>query len=324
MGRSWIAVFVVMACLYGVPAAAETCAQTCRGLSREHGWKRSETVGCTKSCKRAQRECRGLEGIDRRACRDDLKRCAEQCTAIWPVGAVRTDREYCQFICAECGRDLATFCIEAPDAARLARCCGREGEGSCCSHAGLLDPPECCAAGSTCCVFGGCIDTQTDTRHCGDCGQACAGADVCVDGICRPPSCDEPLVGTRSMTETRTGPGANGQTRTLTVTAVFDPCGIVVNGQCSSTTTLVCTLDGAEVPCTPNSEGFITNGMFDSAISRGAFCAADAVPCSGSCTLQLGNEQRSYACTGCIAPECEATAVAACACYAPGGCVSSQ
>ncbi len=104
------------------------------------------------------------------------------------------------------------------------------------------------------------------------------------------------------------------------MTATSDPCGIVINGQCTGTTTLVCTLDGAERPCTVNDEGFISNGMHASATTRGAFCAAAGVACSGSCSVQVGLELRSYACAGCVRPECEEPLAAACECAYPGGC----
>ncbi len=299
-------------------ASAAVCAETCRSQGREYGWKRAEVVGCTKACKREQRKCRGLRGADRRACQADLGPCAGTCAGMWPVGEARTDREYCQFICSECGRDLATFCIEGPT--RVARCCGREGEGPCCSHLAAPDPPECCAVGDTCCTRG-CIDTRSDPANCGDCDLHCAVGETCNDGTCRPPSCDEPPSGIRTMTRTIRTRDSGGNARVLTTIGTYDPCVPLPGGGCQGETTLECTIDGADTECKAGDIGFAASSLFADAVTRGVFCAAVGVSCAGTCAVDVGIDHYEYACTGCVATGCEAPLEAACECFGPGGCV---
>ena len=39
-----------------------------------------------------------------------------------------------------------------------------------------------CATGQTTCL-GACVDTRASAQHCGACGNACAGGQVCVSGL---------------------------------------------------------------------------------------------------------------------------------------------
>jgi hypothetical protein len=54
--------------------------------------------------------------------------------------------------------------------------CGSQCCGACCGS-------TCCAAGQTCC-FSACVDTQSDTSHCGGCGRACGAGQTCGNGVC--------------------------------------------------------------------------------------------------------------------------------------------
>ena len=45
-----------------------------------------------------------------------------------------------------------------------------------------------CPEGTSDCN-GACVDTQTDTNNCGECGTACTGTEVCNAGVCAP-ACD--------------------------------------------------------------------------------------------------------------------------------------
>lgn len=56
------------------------------------------------------------------------------------------------------------------------------GAGGGCSGA------DCCVEGTTYCD-GECVDLQTDARHCGMCGNACAQGVVCDTGICIDAPC---------------------------------------------------------------------------------------------------------------------------------------
>jgi len=76
--------------------------------------------------------------------------------------------------CGECGLEC--------DPARADRCDGGEcrcGE----SRSQCEGTPE-----DTCCTdrtgTGSCVDTTTDFRHCGGCGDVCGAGETCVDGEC--------------------------------------------------------------------------------------------------------------------------------------------
>jgi hypothetical protein len=100
--------------------------------------------------------------------------------------ATKADRDYCEFICRQCDEsDPREFCIVEGDpfnAANVAVCCV---EGATCCQG------QCCSSehgfpGNRCCPGAGCVDTGNDNRHCGRCGNACAGEQSCVDGSCVP------------------------------------------------------------------------------------------------------------------------------------------
>jgi len=59
-----------------------------------------------------------------------------------------------------------------------------------------LDAPAPCPAGQVVCE-GVCTAIRVDARHCGACGQACAGGERCEDGVCRLvcPAGQSPCVG---------------------------------------------------------------------------------------------------------------------------------
>ena len=51
------------------------------------------------------------------------------------------------------------------------------------SGAGTDTGPAGCGIGETNCS-GGCVDTRSDLAHCGGCGLACAGGEVCSGSRC--------------------------------------------------------------------------------------------------------------------------------------------
>jgi hypothetical protein len=55
-----------------------------------------------------------------------------------------------------------------------------------------------CAANTSLCA-GACVDLQTNAKHCGECGNLCGQAQVCVNGTCKAPACDD---GVKNGTET--------------------------------------------------------------------------------------------------------------------------
>jgi hypothetical protein len=64
------------------------------------------------------------------------------------------------------------------------------GELACDETLEICDDGECvCRFGFTPCG-GTCVDLQTDSLHCGECGDAC-GAGVCDEGNCEPDGCQE-------------------------------------------------------------------------------------------------------------------------------------
>jgi hypothetical protein len=139
--------------------------------------------------------------------------------------ATKDDRDFCEVKCGRCKKAGTNFCIiegDPRDPAKIATCCHRGDE--CCGHeccgeviAGdetlrrrccdarlsLCCPRswECCpdderggegvgccetAAGWRCCPRVGCVHTDSDTSHCGRCGNACASGQTCVVGACVP------------------------------------------------------------------------------------------------------------------------------------------
>ncbi len=67
-----------------------------------------------------------------------------------------------------------------------------------------------CSAGQTCCG-GGCVDVQTNGRHCGRCGVECPAGQSCMMGSCRAPTCTGgcPSGETCEMGMCRCGAGAS-------------------------------------------------------------------------------------------------------------------
>jgi hypothetical protein len=46
-------------------------------------------------------------------------------------------------------------------------------------------PDACVRSGSVQLCMGACVDTATNTLHCGDCGNDCGRDEVCIQGRCR-------------------------------------------------------------------------------------------------------------------------------------------
>jgi hypothetical protein len=97
-------------------------------------------------------------------------------TGLTDCGGVCVDLVNDRNHCGRCGAACAEFvnCWESN--------CG-----------GIPDPPPpplTCAAGLTDCN-GACVDVATDPNHCGLCGWACGGGDVCMAGFCTLAQCPE-------------------------------------------------------------------------------------------------------------------------------------
>ena len=112
------------------------------------GFNSPQRCGCAKTqckeCEVCNRRC--VRSADGAACPDDGNACTEN-------------------ICRS-GR-----CEHPPKQDGLACSGGRCSNG------------VCCASGRVGCD-GACVDTQSDPRHCGACGRACAAADQCFGGVC--------------------------------------------------------------------------------------------------------------------------------------------
>lgn len=85
----------------------------------------------------------------------------------------------------------ACFTCDAATQTYVSPCTASE---SCCDHdcADLqTDSAHCGTCGNACepgeaCCAGGCADLQTDVDHCGTCGNACGDDEICVEGECQP------------------------------------------------------------------------------------------------------------------------------------------
>jgi hypothetical protein len=69
---------------------------------------------------------------------------------------------------------------------RVGRRCGRR-RGRCCRGARCRNGVCVCREGRARCA-GRCFDLQTSEKHCGVCGNACSGLQVCQSGDCCRPS----------------------------------------------------------------------------------------------------------------------------------------
>jgi Stigma-specific protein, Stig1 len=61
--------------------------------------------------------------------------------------------------------------------------------GFCLASFGARAQPMSCPVGQIACPVGNCVDTSTDTRNCGGCGNSCAIGQACTAGACVTLSC---------------------------------------------------------------------------------------------------------------------------------------
>jgi len=90
-----------------------------------------------------------------------------ECAATWPRD--KDNRDACELKCGRC-RIRKKFCIverDPTDPAKVATCCHRH--------------QTCCPTSDG---ISSCVDMQTDRSHCGQCGNACAVNEICLDGDC--------------------------------------------------------------------------------------------------------------------------------------------
>ena len=83
-----------------------------------------------------------------------------------------------QLVCAQVSQPGPEVCFDSLDN----NCDGAVDEGC----GGCVVSTE-CAPGESCCG-GVCIDTQSDTGHCGACGNTCSVGQICSFGACQCPS----------------------------------------------------------------------------------------------------------------------------------------
>ncbi len=329
----WASLVILAIALPSVPAAASSCATTCRDRGKAFGWTRKATNGCIRACKVDQKKCGGLRGAARRDCRKDSSECSVECGEVWSASGLQQDRSFCQTVCGSCNREGRGFCVEGlgTPADDIARCCGGAGEGSCCRSLASPVTAQCCADADTCCPTNGCVNTQSDPRNCGGCGSPCPEGETCESGQCsgqRP--CSDANTGIRTFTfrQVTTGPGIS---QTNEVIGRYDPCGAMDEfGNCIVGVTLICKLNGVEYTC----DGHATNiylsltvqallgaGAYCPFPSTGTLCVADGRPCAITFSGNDGTVEESYTCSNCgdFGPACASQTWGACSCPERGG-----
>ena len=170
--------------LAGVPvvsAAPSPCAIECRDEGVAFGWSRAGKKACKASCQQEQRKCKKLPQGDQPGCVARNRDCAEYCGHTWPARGQTGDRSACHVVCGSCYRSSTQFCVEArPDPMDfVARCCGGEGQPSCCPLTTLAGLNQC-------------ADLQSDALNCGIRRRECdlSQSQLCIDATCMaPPTC---------------------------------------------------------------------------------------------------------------------------------------
>ncbi len=97
------------------------------------------------------------------------------------------------FYCPETNACGSGICIENSRqlCGRAMVNCGPEGDciGGIC-HCMSGDDWKMCSG--TCCLDG-CVDTKTDSRNCGKCGNICDETEICMDSVCTAKKCGQGL-----------------------------------------------------------------------------------------------------------------------------------
>lgn len=206
-------------CIDGAVACGDTCAQL--ASSAEHcgacgnicppdaicdlGRCRPAMEGCSAALSLCGTGCVDLQSADEHcggcdaACAPEADCAAGACVcpgALTACGAACVDTLSDSANCGACGQ----ACVDTQTC---------EG-GSCACPSGT----ELCSSGTLTVVDGdvsagagteACVDTASDVRHCGACGSACAGGQLCEQGVCVCPSgqtlCGDSCVDTESSVE---------------------------------------------------------------------------------------------------------------------------
>jgi hypothetical protein len=268
---------------------------------------------CKRACSR-YRQCFGLEGdaapssgpeanCPIAACDSREQECVAGCVAKAPCEALKgTDAAAVQEL-AGCKAECAK--VAAPDL-------GAGGDGTPppppADDGGSCKPPfvRCGAA---------CVNTGTDPAHCGGCGRACAGGELCVTGSCEKQSgdcttggcptgyyCD--LVGKKCLpgcaVDAQCGPGAKCN---LGKHSCCAPGESVCSGACvdTATSTASCGACGNSCPGIANGHAVCNGG------SCGLACDGGRELCGGpggsQCVLTASDPKHCGGCgTSCDTP----------------------
>lgn len=186
-----------------------------------------------------------------------------------------------------------------------------------------------CESGQTCCDYA-CTNVKTDTQNCGGCGIACAGNEVCSDGVCE---CGQTGFACTGVAELCCGEGADTAscTNIRGNTAHCGGCGLSCrpSDQTIGSVSELC----AQGACVCRTEG----GSLEQCTSDQTCCAdagcvdlqTNAAHCGGcgvACGAGEACEDGQCVCEGVSAtggPACDAAAGLQC-CGAPAACVSSN
>ncbi len=73
------------------------------------------------------------------------------------------------------------LCVCDGSTCNVGEACGKKSGNTVC----LCNGGDACTAGQSCCPGAGCVDTQTDAKHCGGCNIACPTGKSCKTGACQ-------------------------------------------------------------------------------------------------------------------------------------------
>jgi hypothetical protein len=206
-------------CIDGAVACGDTCAQLASSAENcgACGTICAPDAICDVGrCRPAAEGCSGAASLCGSSC-VDLQSADEHCGACDAPCAAEAE---CTAGACVCPGGLAACGSTCVDTLSDSANCG--GCGQACVDAQTCESGSCvCPSGSVLCSSGAltvvdgtvaagaagqaCVDTLTDVRHCGACGTACAGGQVCDQGTCECPAgqtlCGDSCVDTETSVE---------------------------------------------------------------------------------------------------------------------------
>ncbi len=220
------------ACGNGVVESGETCDGNCPSTCPQIGCALTALSGSASTCSAV---CTNAGTIN-------------QCVpgdGCCPSGCNANNDSDCKATCGNAIIESNEACDQTNFGGKSCQTLGYSaGSLTCSSSCQIVETGCFCAAGLSRCGSA-CVDTSNNKTNCGSCGTVCAGAQVCVNSICRapPPVCD---VGKGDCDFN----SANGCEATLSSDVLN--CGQCTNACSSNHGTAQCSSGTCRISCAPN------------------------------------------------------------------------